>query len=143
MIVPVRQPIPAPRGLLAASVLVAIALASAAPAATPAQKPECPAQEGAALATRFGLTVCDGAAATKVITHEDPQHGARIIALDPEAAGAQEGLVAGDIIYQVAGTRVESGKAAVTALDAARDERIVLINFWRNGAPFIVRIWTK
>jgi S1-C subfamily serine protease len=132
-------------GLRAALAVTVTLLASAAVSAMshPPAQARCAAEEGAAVATRFGLEICDGAAATTVITHEEPQRGARVAAVDPGGLGAREGLVAGDIIYQVAGRRVASGRAAIEALDAVRDERIVHINFWRNGAPFIARIWTR
>jgi S1-C subfamily serine protease len=126
-----------------ASMLLVAMLAATAASGRPVQEAGCAAEEGAAVATRFGLEICDGSAATTVITHEEPQRGARIAAVEPGGLGAREGLVAGDIIYQVAGRRVASGRAALEALDAVRDERIVHINFWRNGAPFIARIWAR
>lgn len=135
---------PAPHRLFQVAFMLVVAMLRATGAgAHPAQQPRCAPDEGAVVATRFGLHLCDGAASAEVITHAQPQRGARIAAVDPDGAGAREGLVGGDIIYQVGGARVESGKSAVAALDARRDDRIVHINFWRNRAPFIARIWAR
>ena len=88
------------------------------------------------------MQLCNGAATTKTVTHEAPQRGARVAAVDAAAMGPRGGLAPGDIIYQVNGRRVESGKAAAAALDGAAGS-IVLINFWRDGVPYLARLWTK
>jgi membrane-associated protease RseP (regulator of RpoE activity) len=123
---------------------IAIALAMAFPfGADAAQQATCPAGEGTPVAAQLDLRLCDGIASTTVVTRVGPQHGARVAAADPNGPAGRGGLVPGDIIYQVDGRRVESGKAAAAALEAARGAPILLVNFWRDGKPYLVRIWTK
>jgi S1-C subfamily serine protease len=135
---------PIRRALVQAAGVAVIALATALPfGADAAQQATCPSGEGTPVAAPLGLRVCDGVASTTVVTRVGPQHGARVAAADPNGPAGRWGLVPGDIIYQVDGRRVESGKAAATALDASRGAPILLVNFWRDGKPYLVRIWTK
>ncbi len=102
------------------------------------QAPACGPGEGTATEVRFGLQLCDGPAVTRVITGDEPHRGARVVFADAKQVAAIGGIIPGDIVYQVVGRRVESGKAAAAE---ARDVRIVLINIYRNEAPFLIRIW--
>jgi hypothetical protein len=106
------------------------------------QAAECGPGEGAAIEARWGLQLCAGSASTDVVTHDAARQGARIAAADAMGPAARAGLMPGDVIYFVAGRRVESGEAAAAALQEVRDARTVVINFWRDTKPYLVRIWT-
>ena len=108
-------------------------------AAQPA--PRCPAQEGQAIAGPWGLTVCEKPTRVTVVMYEEPQVGVRAAAVDPGGALARAGLAADDVIYRVADTRVSTGKDVIAALgDTARAHGLT-VNFWRNGKPYLVRVW--
>jgi serine protease Do len=135
---------PIRRALVQAAGVAVVALAIALPfGADAAQQAACPSGEGTPVAAPLGLRVCDGVASTTVVTRVGPQHGARVAAADPNSPAGRAGLAPGDIVYRVDGRRVESGKTAAAALEATRGGPIVLVNFWRDGKPYLVRMWTK
>lgn len=106
-----------------------------------ADQTRCPSDEGVEIATPLAMRVCTGSATATIVTLERPQRGARVIALDADGVGALAGIAPGDVIYQVAGRRVESGTAAAAALQAGSSQRALLINIWRDGKPFLIRVW--
>jgi S1-C subfamily serine protease len=116
----------------------AIAQASAAPGTV-----RCEANEGAPVAAPLGVTLCAGVARASPITHDEPQPGARVVSLDPEGVFARAGLVPGDVIYQVNGESVKSGKEAAEALRRPPKAAGLSINFWRNRAAYLLRVWSE
>jgi S1-C subfamily serine protease len=87
----------------------------------------------------LALALCGGAATVETPWGET-RSGARIASLAPDGPGARAGLRVGDVIYQVAGSRVSNGAEAAARLEN-RGRGIMLINFWRDDAPLLVRIW--
>jgi S1-C subfamily serine protease len=125
--------------LMVLPLLLAGAIAQASPASGTVR---CEANEGAPVAAPFGVTVCSGAARATPITHDEPQPGARVVSLDPEGVFTRAGLVAGDVIYQVNGESVKSGKEATEALRKPLKAAGLSINFWRNRAAYLLRVWS-
>lgn len=122
---------------IAAAMTVALLTMTVAQAA-----PRCPAGEGAAVPGPWGLTVCEKPTRVPVVMYDEPQPGVRALVVAPDGVAARAGLAAGDVIYQVAGVRVSAGADAVAALgDTARTHGLT-ISFWRNGRPYLVRVWT-
>lgn len=101
----------------------------------------CAPGEGAPVQTRLGLTLCDGVALASVLTHTDPQPGARVAAVAPGSLAEEAGLHPGDVIYQIAARPVKSGTAAAAALDGTHAARPLLVNFWRGAKPYLARVW--
>ncbi len=99
----------------------------------------CPEGPAPHVETVLALTLCGGAATVETPWGEK-RTGARIATIAQDSAGARAGLRAGDVIYQVAGSRVSSGAEAAARLQNP-GQRITLINFWRDDAPLLVRIW--
>lgn len=90
--------------------------------------------------TVLGLTLCRGAAATPVRSEDEPQPGARIVGVAPGGLAVAAGLTADDVIYQVAGVRVTTGAEAHARLTSLPPNETSVLNFWRDGMPFLVRI---
>jgi S1-C subfamily serine protease len=109
-------------------------------AAQPA--PRCPAGEGRELSGPWGLTVCEQATRVAVVMYDEPQPGVRAAAVVPDGALGRAGLAAGDVIYQVAGVRVTTGEGVIGAIGDPGRARGLTINFWRNGKPYLVRVWS-
>lgn len=103
----------------------------------------CPADEGPAVAAPFGLTVCERPARVPVVMYDEPQPGVRVATVTPDGLLGRAGLAAGDVIYQVAGVRVEAGKAVATAAGDPAQARGLTVSFWRNGKPYLVRVWAE
>jgi hypothetical protein len=101
---------------------------------------DCTAGEGQRTEAPFGLTLCRGAGRTTVRSEQAPQPGARIVATASQGLGAAAGLTVNDVIYQVAGVRVTTGTEAHARLTALPPNQTAVINFWRDGMPFLVRI---
>lgn len=120
-----------------AAFLIALATLVSSASATAGQPP-CAADEGAEIPAGFGFRLCGGSASATIVTHAQPQRGARIVGA--EGVAAEAGVRAGDVVYQVAGQRVESGEAAAKALAARRDQ-FTLVNIWRGRHPYLVRLW--
>ncbi len=119
--------------------LMATAIAQGGAAAGTAR---CEPSEGAPVAAPFGVTLCSDSARVSVITHDQPQPGARVAAVDPSGVFARAGLVAGDVIYMVNGQPVTNGREAAEALRKPPKAVGFLINFWRNRAAYLLRIWS-
>jgi S1-C subfamily serine protease len=117
---------------------VGLAQASAAPGTV-----RCEANEGASVAAPLGVTLCAGVARASPITHDEPQPGARVVSLDPAGVFARAGLVPGDVIYQVNGEPVKSGKEAADALRRPTKAAGLSINFWRDRAAYLLRVWSE
>jgi S1-C subfamily serine protease len=114
-----------------------LTMAAAQPAA-----PRCPADEGPALAAPWGLTVCERPARVPVVMYDEPQPGVRALAVTAGGVLARAGLAPGDVIYQVAGTRVTTGKDVVAAIGDPATAHGLTVSFWRSGKPYLVRVWT-
>lgn len=123
--------------------IVATATAALLTMAAAQAAPRCSAQEGQAIAGPWGLTVCEKPTRVAVVMYEEPQPGVRAAAVDPGGALARAGLATDDVIYRVAGTRVSTGKDVVAALGEAATARGLTVNFWRNGKPYLVRVWSE
>lgn len=122
---------------LAATVTAALlTLASAQPATA-----RCPADEGPALPGPWGLTVCDKPARVPVVMYDVPQPGVRAAGVAVDGLLARAGLAAGDVIYQVAGSRVTTGREVLEAIGDRRAAHGFTVSFWRNGKPYLVRVW--
>lgn len=123
---------------IAATVTAAfLSVAAAQPAAA-----RCPADEGTALAGPWGLSVCERAARVPVVMYDAPQAGVRAVAVAAGGLLTKAGLAPGDVIYQVAGVRVTTGKEVLAALGDPAHASGLTISFWRGGKPYLVRIWT-
>lgn len=108
---------------------------------TQTAQPACTGEEGTAIKTSLDLEFCSGTSQARVATFDTPQPGARVLAAVESGIAHRAGLRAGDIVYQVAGRRVQSGKAAADALANPGATGPLLINFWRDGRTYLVRIW--
>ncbi len=109
-------------------------------AAQPA--PRCSAEEGRGLPGPWGLTVCERATRVTVVMYDEPQPGVRAVAVASDGALGRAGLAAGDVIYQVAGIRVSTGADVVAAIGSPDRAHGLTVSFWRNGKPYLVRVWS-
>jgi S1-C subfamily serine protease len=123
---------------IVATVTAALLTVSAAQPAAP----RCPADEGPALPAPWGLTVCERPARVPVVMYDEPQAGVRALAVAADGVLARAGLAAGDVIYQVAGARVTTGKEVVAAIGNPVGAHGLTVSFWRGGKPYLVRVWT-
>jgi S1-C subfamily serine protease len=121
-----------------ARILVLLAVLSATSAG--AADVPCATHEGAPIDIALGLIVCEGSARATPVTRAEPEPGARISAVS--AAAADAGLLAGDVIYQINRIRVTSGQEALVRLRDRDPQSVTTINFWRDGASYLVRIWS-
>lgn len=79
----------------------------------------------------YGLAVCDAAPGAS---------GSRdVVVAAVEGMAAREGLVAGDRIYQVNREPVASAADLARAVERA-EGTLVLVNFRRGSAPYLVRL---
>jgi S1-C subfamily serine protease len=106
----------------------------ASPAAT------CPELEGKALPGPQGLTFCSGTARVEIRAAEEPQDGVRIAAVAPGSAAESAGFKPDDVVYRVDGAWVSTGTDAVKRLEALRPGQEAVVNFWRDGLPFLIRV---
>jgi S1-C subfamily serine protease len=100
----------------------------------------CPALEGKALSGPQGLTFCSGTARVEIRAAEEPQDGVRIAAVAPGSAAESAGFKPGDVVYRVGGEWVSTGADAVKRLEALRPGQEAVVNFWRDGLPFLIRV---
>ena len=89
-----------------------------------------------------GLRLCSGRQTASPESDSDlaPDDGALIVALQPESVAAVEGLRAGDLIYKVDGVRVTDARSAAAGLEGLHAARDTLVNFLRDGRPYLVRL---
>jgi S1-C subfamily serine protease len=88
-----------------------------------------------------GLTLCRDTVKVPVVTHDEPQAGVRVAALDADSPFARAGLTAGDVIYRVRFTRVTTADEVLKALGGLKVEHGLVVNFWRGDQPYLVRVW--
>jgi S1-C subfamily serine protease len=110
-------------------------------AATTGASAECGPTEGPAVKAPLGLTVCRAPTASRVRIEPEPQPGARIVVVEEGGLARRAGLVANDVIYRVDGERVSSGSEALERLARVKSPGLLQINYWRDGLPYIARIW--
>lgn len=89
-----------------------------------------------------GLRLCSGRQVASPESDSDlaPDDGSLIVALEPESAAAVGGLRVGDLIYKVDGVRVTDARSAAAGLEGLNAARDTLINFLRDGRPYLVRL---
>ena len=97
--------------------------------------PACPSSEGPAVAGPWGLTVCERPARVPVVMYDNPQPGVRVQAVTADGPLGRAGLSAGDVIYQVAGVRVTTGKEALAAFGDTKNAKGLTVSFWRDRKP--------
>lgn len=119
-----------------AAVLTAAVLTIAQPPAA-----RCPAGEGEALGGPWGLSVCEKPVQVSVVMYDTPQAGARTVAVADDGLLRAAGLLPGDVIYQVAGVRVRTGREVLAAIGEPSKASGLTVSFWRDGKPYLVRIW--
>jgi S1-C subfamily serine protease len=100
----------------------------------------CPELEGKALAGPQGLTFCSGTARVEIRAAEEPQDGVRIVAVAPGSAAESAGFKADDVVYRVGGEWVSTGAEAIKRLEALRPGQEAVVNFCRDGLPFLIRV---
>jgi S1-C subfamily serine protease len=101
----------------------------------------CSSGEGATVDAPLGLVLCQGTATNEVVMYDKPQAGARIADVVSQSTAAKAGLVAGDVIYQIRGVRVTSGREGLAHFGDTRRARDLIINVWRGNVPYQFRIW--
>jgi S1-C subfamily serine protease len=100
----------------------------------------CPELEGKAVPGPQGLTFCSGTARVEIRAAEEPQDGVRIAAVAPGSAAESAGFKPDDVVYRVGGEWVSTGADAVKRLEALRPAQEAVVNFWRDGLPFLIRV---
>lgn len=123
------------------SIVATVAAAFLTVAAAQPAVPKCSAEEGKALAGPWGLTVCERPTRVTVVMYDEPQPGVRAAAVAADGPLARAGLAANDVIYQVRGVRVSAGADVIAALGDTNTAYGVTVSFWRNGKPYLVRVW--
>lgn len=101
---------------------------------------ECADADGERVDGPFGLTFCRGWVRTRVLSEEVPQVGALIVFVPPQSEAAAAGFVAGDVIYRVAGDRVSGSADAIERMKSLPPNQMSVVNFWRDGMPFLMRL---
>lgn len=123
-------------------VLLVLAL-SAAPGMVPAVSAQVACEGGASAVVEAprDLTLCRDTVKVPVVTHDEPQAGIRVAALDADSPFARAGLAAGDVIYRVRFTRVTTADEVLKVLGDLKTEHGLVVNFWRRDQPYLVRVW--
>ena len=105
-----------------------------------AGSPACAPGEGKPLPAAFGLSFCSGTARIEIRSIPGVHEGARVASVEAGSPAHHQGFRAGDVVYQVAGRRVDEGEAAAQALLKLRRSDGAVLNFWRDGHPFLIRL---
>jgi hypothetical protein len=100
----------------------------------------CPKVEGKPLPGPMGLTFCSGTARVTIRAAEEPQAGVRIVEVAPGSVGEAAGFRPGDVVYRAAGTWVSTGPDAIKPLESLAPGQEAIVNFWRDGLPFLIRV---
>jgi hypothetical protein len=90
-----------------------------------------------------GLTLCSARRATDADPANDypfPEDGALVVAISPDGIAAVEGLKTGDLLYKVNGARIQDARGAAAGLQDLRPSQDTLVNFLRDGRPYLVRL---
>jgi putative serine protease PepD len=128
------------------STLLLVAVLTLAPSVGPAtpidswQEAACPEPEGKPVTAPQGLTLCSNTARVKIRAAEEPQDGVRIVAVAAGSPAESAGFRPGDVVYRVDGAWVSTGAAAIKRLEALRPDQEAIVNFWRDGLPFLIRV---
>jgi len=93
--------------------------------------------------TVVGLILCESQ--TALVLRADPSITSRVLVVEVSSGSRAEraGFKAGDVIHRVAGETVTDVKPAATAIDAHADAGELLINFWRDGHPNLIRLFRE
>jgi S1-C subfamily serine protease len=100
----------------------------------------CPELEGKAIPAPQGLTVCSNTARVEIRAAEEPQDGVRIVAVAAGSTAEAAGFKPGDVVYRVGGAWVSTGAVLIKRLEALRPGQEAVVNFWRDGLPFLIRV---
>jgi S1-C subfamily serine protease len=100
----------------------------------------CPEPEGKAVPGPQGLTFCSGTSRVEIRAADEPQDGVRIVSVAPGSPAESAGFKADDVVYRVGGEWVSTGADAVKRLEALRPGQEAIVNFWRDGLPFLIRV---
>jgi hypothetical protein len=129
--------------LIAAALTVALSLGPWPAASIPQEvspAATCPEGEGKALPGPQGLTFCSGTARVEIRAAEEPQDGVRIVSVAAGSAAASAGFQPGDLVYRAGGEWVSTGAEAIKRLEALQPGQEAVVNFWRDGLPFLIRV---
>jgi putative serine protease PepD len=126
--------------LVVAVLTLAPPVASATPTSSWQEAARCPELEGKAVPAPQGLTLCSNTARVAIRAAEEPQDGVRIVAVEAGSPAESAGFQPGDVVYRVGGEWVSTGAAAIKRLEALRPGQEAVVNFWRDGLPFLIRV---
>ena len=103
------------------------------------------ADDGRVEAEPIGLTLCDAAATDALADRAGPDNlqtrpGALVIAVAAAGPAGQEGMLANDLIFRVAGSDVAGSREAAARLAAVGRESDTVVNFLRAGRPYRVKL---
>lgn len=93
--------------------------------------------------TTVGLVLCESA--SPLALRADPSVTSRVLVAEvtPGSRAERAGFMAGDVIHRVARATVTDADAAGRAIDAHAGDGELLINFWRNGQPNLIRLFRE
>jgi hypothetical protein len=100
----------------------------------------CPEGEGTPIAGPFGLTLCSDTARIETRALSELQEGVRVASVAPGSAAEVAGFLSGDVMYQIGSERTKIGADAVKRLQGLETGQKTVINFWRNGYTFLIRL---
>ena len=114
-------------------ILVALSLA----AADARVQYQCAEKAPSRLVATLGITLCT-ARPTEVggITVE----GALITAIQKDGVADREGLRPGDVAYKISDELIKTAEVAAERLKSLRVEGDTVVNFFRNGSPYLVHL---
>ena len=102
--------------------------------------------DGAATLTLdIGITVCDAAPTEALNRRLDEDHlqrrpGALVTEIADGGVAQAAGLQPDDVIYRVGGINVDSKVTTNTRLNLVEENADTVVNFLRDGRPYLVRV---
>jgi hypothetical protein len=123
--------------LLGVPVLAVAARQAASPPAA------CAQPQAQWLTTPVGLVLCGSG--TPLTPRADPSVSSRAVVATVEAGSRADraGLRAGDVVHRVAGEAVDTAAEAARAITSGAATNELLINFWRDGHPNLIRMFRE